>query len=549
MDQDNKRTPEEKPTEIELDPATLGDVEMEEQEPSGTAELLKEVIDESETGPDTAEKPDKPKKAPNRKLRYGATATVLTAVVVVGVILFNVVVSVLADRYPLRLDLTADKIFTLSDESVAVAESVTQDVNILVFSEEDLFKNPSYSAQELNNLLTQFYEALRQYHSKSDGHVNYSFVDLTLDPAQGSKYEDYDIAQGSILFECGERVSVVTLTDLYSYSANYYGGLESFESNVEKVMATNILKVTGVNNMVVTMLTGHNEDSTTQENITKLLELNGYTVETHDITSVGDFPEGSTVAVIPAPTSDYTAEEVARLREWMDNGGSRGRHLLFVPVYSVTYTNLGEYISDTYGIEVTTNIVGDNTLERLFEFSPYATYADVESSDYTSSSDAWVKAPYSVQLLLNDNNGAETVPVYTFPESAGVLGTQINENNEEEAALVPADEYPIVGMAYSTVAGSGDVEDSRVLVCGSAMYFRYLSDTATSNEETFLNTFNGLTGYTGGVTISSKSLIAETADFGSSATKSFWGIGVFTIGLPVVLLVVGLVIFLKRRHL
>ena len=51
------------------------------------------------------------------------------------------------------------------------------------------------------------------------------------------------------------------------------------------------------------------------------------------------------------------------------------------------------------------------------------------------------------------------------------------------------------------------------------------------------------------MTISSKSLIAETADFGSSATKSFWGIGVFTIGLPVVLLVVGLVIFLKRRHL
>lgn len=549
MDQDNKRTPEEKPTEIELDPATLGDVEMEEQEPSGTAELLKEVIDESETGPDTAEKPDKPKKAPNRKLRYGATATVLTAVVVVGVILFNVVVSVLADRYPLRLDLTADKILTLSDESVAVAESVTQDVNIIVYMDEELFKNPSTGYTEMNNLLTQFYEALRQYNAKSDGQVTYSFANLTLDPGLASKYEDYQVTDGSILFECGERVSVVTLTDLYSYSSNYYGGLESFESNVEKVMATNILKVTGVNNMVVTMLTGHGEDSSTQESITNLLELNGYTVETHNITSVEEFPEEATMAIIPAPTSDYTADEVARLREWMDNGGQRGRDLMFVPVYNVTYTNLGEYISDTYGIEVTTNIVGDSTLSRRFGYSPCATYGDVESSDYTSSSDTWVKAPYSLQLLLNDNNGAQTVPVVTFPESAGILGTQINADGEEEEVLVPVEEYPIVGMAYSTLTGSSDVQDSQVLVCSSALYFSYLSDLTASNEETFLNTFNGLTGYTGGVTISSKSLIAETADFGSSATKSFWGIGVFTIGLPVVLLVVGLVIFLKRRHL
>lgn len=549
MDRDTKRTPEEKPTEWEMDTSTLEETAVEEQASPEAAELLKEVIEENDAQPKSSGKPEKPKKAPNRKLRYGAMATVLTVVVVAGVILFNVVMSVLADRYPLRLDLTADKIFTLSDESAAVAESVTQDVSILVFMEEDMFKNPSYSAQELNNLLTQFYEALRQYSSKSDGHVTYSFVDLTLDPAQGTKYEDYGVADGSILFECGERVSVITVNDLYSYSSNYYGGLESFESNVEKVMATNILKVTGVNDMVVTMLTGHGEDSTTQENITKLLELNGYTVQTHDITSVEDFPEGSTVAVIPAPGSDYSAEEAARLREWMDNGGSRGRHLLFVPMYGVTYTNLGEYIGDTYGIEVTGNVVVDETLTRLFEYSPYATYADVESSDYTSSADAWVKAPYSLQLLLNDNNGAQTVPVYSFPDSAGVLGTTITDDNEEEPALVPADEYPIVGMAYSTVSGSGDVEDSRVLVCGSALYFRYLSDTTTSNEETFLNTFNGLTGYTGGVTISSKSLIAETADFGSSATKSFWGIGVFTIGLPLVLLAVGLVIFLRRRHL
>ncbi len=553
MDTNNKRTPEEKLTEISVDESTLQDVEMEEQETSESAALLQEVLEESNKEPEEPAKPEKSKKAPNRKLRYGTTATALTVIVVAGVILFNVVMSVLADRYPLRLDLTADKIFTLSDESVAVAESVTQDVNIIVYMDEEMFKNPSTSYTEMNNLLTQFYEALRQYNAKSDGHVTYSFANLTLDPGLASKYEDYQVTDGSILFECGERVSVVSIDDMYTYDEYYYYyGSGTFESNVEKVLAANVLKVTGSNVTVVTMFTGHGEDSTVLSSIQNLLELNGYTVKTHDITTVADFDEESTIAVIPAPSADYTAEEVARLREWMDNNGARGRDLLFVPDFNVTYTNLGEYISDDYGIEVTRNMVVETDYSNLFAYYPYMTYADVADSDYTSSSDLRVNAPYTLQLKLNGNNGTEAVSVFTFPESAELwdLTAAADEDADTETNdPVKADEYPIVGMAYSTLADSGDAEDSHVLVCGSIGYFSYLSSTSTSNEETFLNTFNGLTGYTAGVTISSKSLIAETADFGSSATKSFLGIGVFTIGLPAVLLVVGLVVFLKRRHL
>ena len=64
------------------------------------------------------------RRSDTRKLRYGAMATGLSVIVIAAVVLLNVVVGILADRFPLTFDLTKDKTFSLSEQGAAVADSI-----------------------------------------------------------------------------------------------------------------------------------------------------------------------------------------------------------------------------------------------------------------------------------------------------------------------------------------------------------------------------------------------------------------------------------------
>ena len=102
-----------------------------------------------------------------RRLRYGSASVILTVIVIVAVLLLNVVMDIVADRYPLTLDMSEDKVFTLSEESVAIAQAVTNPVEIVVFASEKTFSDPSYGVKEYDTIMREFYSALQQYRTLS----------------------------------------------------------------------------------------------------------------------------------------------------------------------------------------------------------------------------------------------------------------------------------------------------------------------------------------------------------------------------------------------
>ena len=98
---------------------------------------IDKILDAAETTETTADaanepesdKPSKPKKekkrrtaGAKRRLQYraGFTATIVIAVALV--ILLNVIVGVVADRFPITLDISKDKAYTLSEQSVEIAK-------------------------------------------------------------------------------------------------------------------------------------------------------------------------------------------------------------------------------------------------------------------------------------------------------------------------------------------------------------------------------------------------------------------------------------------
>ena len=71
-----------------------------------------------------------------RRLKYGSLATVITVGFLAALVLVNVIVSLLLERFPLDIDLTPDKRFALTEDSAAYIRDLSRDVSITVLAAE-----------------------------------------------------------------------------------------------------------------------------------------------------------------------------------------------------------------------------------------------------------------------------------------------------------------------------------------------------------------------------------------------------------------------------
>lgn len=527
------------------------------QEPETDAAELQtspDSVEEMATEPPKSPEKQK-KKGPNRKLRMGATATILTVVVIVGVVLLNVVMGILNDRYPLKLDLTSDKNFTLSDESVEVAKAVKEDMQIVVFQEETNLTKPGWGSDSLNLVIRQFYEALKQYSNYSGGKITLEFFDPNTNPVKAAKYKDYEVTDQSILFLCGKRNSVITLFDLFTYddtSLYYSGQYVVTESHVEKVLATNVRRVAGELDPVI-LFTGHGEDKAAIANVTDTLELNGYEVVQHDLTAAGEITEEATTAVLAAPSKDFGDAEILKLREWLQNDGLYTRHLVLMAHYAADCPNLYEFLEEEYGIEVTRDIIVET---KNYYTAGTNAYGMIGASDYTSSlAEKKALLINTRRLVLHQDSDTTkslyNIPLVTFEKTAKLLDIDAETIDETR----DADSYPIVGMAYAhkqlDASTANITVDSTLLVCGSQATLdsnvrKYI--TNAENEALFMGVFNGMTGSEDNIMVSSKPVNQSTITY-ESGTQQWIGLGLFTIALPLAALLIGLIVFLRRRHL
>ena len=173
-------------------------------------------------------KPEQAKKPKNRKkLKYGALATGITAVFIAAVVLVNVVVSVVMDRYPLKVDLTSSKLYEISQDSIDYVKNLSKDVKILVLAEESYFTT--------NNYMKIVPETLDKYRQNSNGHISVEYYNMVNHPEITSEYKQYysgEFQEGDVIVACGDRVKVLDFGDIiqteqtpdyttYTYKTSY----------------------------------------------------------------------------------------------------------------------------------------------------------------------------------------------------------------------------------------------------------------------------------------------------------------------------------------
>ncbi len=543
-----------------------------------TTELTADAANEPEN-----DKPSKPKKekkrrsaGAKRRLQYraGFTATIVIAVAVV--ILLNVIVGVVADRFPITLDISKDKAYTLSEQSVEIAKQVENEVELIIFADKDIFENPSTGIDELDTTLREFSNALKQYNSYSGDKVTATFIDPSQEPQKFAAYSQYEVESGDMLFLAGDRYKVATVydgnysNDLYTMDTSSYNttGTYTFTSNVEKLLASNIYALSGGEEHIVQVLVGHEEDEYVIDGLKSLYELNGYTFEELTITGSKDFNKDASIMLIPAPEKDYSADEIKRVQEWMYNDNNYGRQLMVFVSPTADCPNLYEFLEVEYQITVTDELILETDYNRIQNYNSLYTMTDIPPTDYTASATgtANVFAPFTRRLtttlpatLENNTIGIYAVPLTEYPDSAKLTKLESLQSPDTSADTdttyaAPEGDYPLTGMlVYAIDSYNNETQtavDGRVLVsgCSAVAYSNYMQNSNLKNEELLLGTLNKMTGIENAITISAKTISNETVTF-SNSTALIVGLGIFTIALPLAVLIICLVVFIRRKNL
>ena len=131
---------------------------------------------------------------------------ILSLIVIAVVVVINLIISEIPSQYT-QFDLSAAKLYTVSDDTKEYLNTLDQDVTIYYIAQ---------SGQEddtIDKLLTRYDDLSK--------HIKVEKKDPVLHPKFTSQYTDQELADNSVIVVCGEKSKVIDNGQMYQSEVNY----------------------------------------------------------------------------------------------------------------------------------------------------------------------------------------------------------------------------------------------------------------------------------------------------------------------------------------
>jgi len=260
-----------------------------------------------------------------RQARYGTLAAT-SILVVLGIL---VAINYIGKIQNKRWDLTANKQFSLSDQSRNVLGKLDAPMQIMVFAQEPEFG--------------RYQDKMKEYEYASKK-VSTEYIDPDKKPtiAKQNQIQQY----GTIVF-------------------NYKGRTERVTSDNEQDITNGVIKVVSGQQRKIYFTQGHGEKDTTSAErdgynaIAAALGRENYTLEKLVVAQQGAVPDDASVVIVAGPRTDFFPQEVDALKKYLEKAG---KLLLELDppdkADSAPLTNLIALAHD-WGVDVGNNVVVD----------------------------------------------------------------------------------------------------------------------------------------------------------------------------------------------
>lgn len=457
-------------------------------------------------------------------------AFVFSTVAVIAIAVFVVLLS-----YKLKwtYDMTTERLFTLSDQTVSAIQDLKTPIRIAGVYPE------GQEEQMIVSLLDQY-----QKHSDQ---ISVEYIDAEQEPAKLASY-DLDvasIANGSIIVRSGTRYKILSNADLFEDTQD--GSLFNGEREI-----TGAIRYVTSDTMPVAYFIEGDGETIASESMTKAvaaLEQAAYEVRTLRLTEGDEIPADAALLIFVSPKQDITDNELTKLQSYLRDGGR-----IFLMIDAVLNSNETDYsnlslLTGEFGIGITNNYVVEE--DSQFYLSQYNLYLIPQMGSHPIT-DPIIAA--GTLVILPIVRGLGTID-YDKSEITNTVLLKSSDKSWIRADMTIADQNftkdDYVGpapLAYASVKSNvkWGTEAARMVVIGNSSFALDGSIEVQANRDFFLNCALWLSGDKGTETIASKTINSGSIIIRGS---EFTGLAVLCLAvLPGLVFLTAFVVWVRRRN-
>lgn len=454
----------------------------------------------------------------------GGSYTITMSAIVLAIL---VVVNVLFSKLPSTLtkyDISASQLYSITSGTKVVVNGLDKDVTIYWVVQAD--KEDSV----IENLLNK-YESL-------SSHISVVKKNPDTYPTFTSSYTSEDVANNSLIVECGDKYRYIAYSDIYLTDADYTTYSYNYSFDGEGALTSAISYVTSDETPKIYYLEGHGESELPSE-FSKQIKKKNIETESLSLLNIDEIPSDASALMIYAPTSDISDEEAEMLISYLDNGGK-----LFVsagPTSEGTLTNLYSVLSN-YGVEANEGIVIESDRNYYTFSQPYMLLPTLNSNDITTpliDENYYVIFPLAKGLTVSTSSSATSLLSSSSTSFSKVDGYNLTTYEKEDDDI----DGPFA------LAVSVNTNNDGELIWFSSSYFLediYNSYSSGANINLGINAISELINQEDSISISSKSLNYNYLTISSSEASNLkrWMIGI----VPSVFVLYGIITVIDRRR-
>ena len=268
-----------------------------------------------------------------RKFRYGSMATLLTIGVIALVIVLNVTVGALENKFGLAIDASTLKASNLSEQTLDILKDLDEDVKIYTV----------YQPTTSTEIRIQVEEMLRAYAAKSS-HISWDNINPVAEPLRinalsGGK----NLSEGALIVANADesRVKAINRSEYYYTQKSALTNTDVTVFSAETKITSGIRYVTNEDAGRVYFLQGHREidPNTYCRRLLDGLDSNGYVTDTINLVTSEKKLEKGDVLVVIDPQVDMTGDEYKILRAWLEDGG----RMIMGAFWNIDFTSMTNF--------------------------------------------------------------------------------------------------------------------------------------------------------------------------------------------------------------
>lgn len=307
-----------------------------------------------------------------KKVTYG-TNYIVIVLLLAGIL---VIVNAFSFRHFFRVDLTENKLFTISDSTKKVLKSLDDIVNIKVYLSRKL---PPYMV----TITDQVKDLLEEYKVYSGGNIDIEYIDPADDPSMQQKLRFMGIPQLRLNIIEKDKAAVINvymaLAVLYSDNKEVIPALTDL-ATLEYELTSKILRVTSSEVRTIGFLSGHGEPELEKEigTINNELKEQYYTRKVE--TSGGEKIPEDVAALVVASPKKLSDRDLFEIDQYIMSGG---RVIFLLDTINIEQRGLRglpigcsiEGLVEHYGIKVLTELVLDQlNANASFKSGPFSIF-------------------------------------------------------------------------------------------------------------------------------------------------------------------------------